>query len=405
MKSFSIDISDFSGLFPFLFTADKHGKILKLGPSLEKIAPEGWQENPHFDSLFRFQKPAHKSFVDLILNPQRELLILELISNEASLMGQVIKIQNEDIYVFVVNLIVQEAKQLSKLKLDFNDFAIQDPVFDFLMLVQTQRRSILEAELLNQKLEKAHKIAVHASETKSQFLANMSHELRTPMTGLIGMASLLAETKLSEEQSDYLKTLTHSAETMLALVNDILDLSKIEAGHLNLSQETVDLRELLSEAMLILKPLAEKKSIDLNLYIEPNIPQKIISDSIRLRQILLNLIGNAIKFTDEGFVRVRLQMVEESQSLKTIEFSVQDSGIGIEKDLMSQLFSPFVQGDSSMTKRNSGTGLGLSICKRIAEAMGGTMAAYTQLGIGSEFIFRGQFKVGSERKLRSSVSH
>lgn len=405
MNSFAINFNDFSCLFPFLFTIDKVGNILQVGPSLEKVLPKDWQNSADFDSLFKLKKPSNKSFSELIISTKREMLVLELRANEASLMGQVIKVQDEDVYIFVVNLIVQETKDLSKLKLDFNDFAIQDPIFDFLMLLQTQRRSIREADLLNQKLEKAHKVAIQASEAKSQFLANMSHELRTPMTGLIGMVSLLSETNLNEEQSDYLKTLSHSAETMLALVNDILDLSKIEAGHLNLSQEAVDLRELLSEVIQILMPLAEKKSIDLSFFIEPNVPQKIISDPVRLRQILLNLGGNAIKFTDEGFVRVRLQIIEESQNLKTIQFSVQDSGVGIEKELMGQLFSPFVQGDSSMTKRNSGTGLGLSICKRIAEAMGGSMAAYSQLGIGSEFLFRGQFKVGHDRTLRSVVSH
>ncbi|MFN7729293.1 MAG: sensor histidine kinase [Bdellovibrio sp.] len=395
-ETIQLNRRDFNDLFPFFFTVSGTGEILSLGPSLQKIFPSTWTDTPYFDVFFELLKPTEKSFFEILNITRKETVVVKLHNKRAQLMGQVIKLPDQDVYAFVVNLVVQEADALTQLKLDFNDFAVQDPVFDFLMLVKTQRRAIREAEQLNKKLEVAHAVAIKASETKSQFLANMSHELRTPMNGLMGMAELLSQTKLDEEQNDFLKTLVDSAENMLLLINDILDLTKIESGHINLSEQVVDLEQLVLQVKEILNPLTLKKAIDLNFEILENVPKLIVADPTRLKQILMNLVGNSIKFTEQGFIKIQVVQLNESNKSSTLQFSVADSGIGIDPELMPLLFSPFVQGDSSMTKKNAGTGLGLSICKKLAEAMGGSLQVESQLGEGSEFKFVGQFKKAGE---------
>jgi signal transduction histidine kinase/DNA-binding response OmpR family regulator len=252
--------------------------------------------------------------------------------------------------------------------------------------------SELEQEI--QKLKEAEEARSHAeaaSLIKDAFLANMSHELRTPMNAVIGLSYLCLQTDLSDKQRDYLQKINGSAKSLLGILNDILDVSKIEAGKMEMDRIPFELEEVMGNLATIVGVRSQEKNLEFLLETAPNVPSSLIGDPLRLGQVLINLAGNAVKFTEKGEVLVQVELEKESGDQVTLRFTVKDTGIGMSQKEINSLFRPFTQADTSITRKFGGTGLGLTISKRLVEMMGGRIWVESAPGLGSKFIFTARF--------------
>jgi two-component system, sensor histidine kinase len=249
-------------------------------------------------------------------------------------------------------------------------------------------------ELINKELEDAKQKAESSTRAKSLFLANMSHEIRTPLNGIIGMADIINATDLSDEQKEYLDIITESGRNLLTIINDILDFSKVEAGQLELESIEFSLRKIVNEVVKLLSFKATEKNLYLESNIDHNVPDKFIGDPTRIKQVLINLMNNALKFTVKGGVKCNVKLIKTAEDSCELRFSIIDTGLGIKEENQDKLFQAFSQANSSITRTHGGTGLGLAICKNLVELMGGSIQFKSEYTRGSTFYFNALLKLG-----------
>jgi signal transduction histidine kinase/DNA-binding response OmpR family regulator len=290
---------------------------------------------------------------------------------------------------------LRAAQELESIR---NDEAIQRHQAELESLVQARTSELGKANdelaATNQALTQARDVAEAATRAKSEFLANMSHEIRTPMNAIIGMTDLAQRTELTAKQHGYLQKTRSAAESLLGLINDILDFSKIEAGKLEMERKEFLLNDILDKVATIVGVRAQERGLDLLINLAPDLPQYLIGDPLRLQQVLINLCGNAVKFTPEGEIVVSVAPVDTADDHVTLRFSVRDTGIGMTREQTAQLFQPFTQVDSSHARKYGGTGLGLAISRQLVELMGGSIGVSSTPNRGSDFHFTARFELG-----------
>ena len=349
----------FNSFTDLYFKTDKLGYVIAVSPSVEKL------------SGYSTDETIGKNVTEFYFDSHESKMLMDQLRSFKSINDYEIRLKNKDGKKVFVSANI-------KVILDSNGKTVHTE--GVLRDITLRKKSEVELKLAKDAAEKANS-------AKSEFLANMSHEIRTPMNAIIGFSGLLNKSISDDRLSRYINAISSSGENLLTLINDILDLSKIEAGAINISNEAVNLHGVVNEIRDIYKFKSQDKGLEFFIEIDDNIPAILILDETRLRQILINLVGNAIKFTDEGYLKICiLRKPSADENHVDLTFEVSDTGIGIPKDEMARVFEPFIQQSSQDIKKYGGTGLGLSISKRLVEKMGGKLSVRSQFGEGSTFI-------------------
>ncbi|MFL0166000.1 PAS domain-containing hybrid sensor histidine kinase/response regulator [Candidatus Clostridium helianthi] len=354
-------------------------------------------------NISRWSKGAEIKFgfkeAEIIGNGMRQLIPKDKLSEPQKLIdmvnkGKVIK-DYETVRLDKDGNLVNVLMSASPIYDDNNLFsgvvATYKDITDRKIIEKDLREKCEQLELLKQKAEEANK-------AKSIFLANISHEIRTPMNGITAAIQLLKLEDINEKQEKYIRILNDSANTMLRLINNLLDISKIESGTFRINSEPFNLKETVNSIYNSLLVTGNSKGLEVSYYLDPNIDFEVIGDELRLKEILSNLISNAVKFTDEGYISFRVSMISEDNTSEKIQFTIKDSGIGIDDEFKDKIFNNFTQGNISSMKKYIGTGLGLSISKQFANLMNGEINFESSLGKGSTFIFTCEFKKTNDKK-------
>lgn len=350
-----------------IYVVDQHGTLQFLNPEAQRLT--GWDiESAQGNLFYQLVKFRPSQCAD---TPKEQCPLCLAMEHDNVFRSEAGSFANRDAQRFPISLIAQPLK-------DENGHYIGHVgVF----------QDISVRKLLEQQSEQARVEAERANQAKSQFLATISHEIRTPMNAILGLTHLALETHLNTTQRDYLEKVQSSANMLLSLVNDLLDLSKVEAGHLELELREFASEDLIADCVLFVEQRARRKGVRLDLDISPTLPSDLIADRLRLSQVLTNLLSNAVKFTETGRVGLTIDWRVLSDDWLELSFAVTDSGIGMNEQQLARLFTPFTQGDASITRRFGGTGLGLTIAQQITRLMGGNIAVTSELGAGSRFAF------------------
>lgn len=358
---------------PFaLWIKDVEGKFRMVNEEYERYygLKKEYIIGKHMSEVLRTEKLAPEKTVDQLVETDKKVIWAKEMFREVEHMC----LRGEDYYVSITKAPIFDEKGdvVGLLGISYD--------------ITEERRQ--EQNLRDAKLQ-----AESANRAKSEFLANMSHEIRTPMNGILGFIQLLADTKLTEEQRDYVTEAQKSSEILLELLNDILDLSKIEAGKMLMENISFNVRNVLEDVGTLASSNASKKDVEINVLCYSDVPERIVGDSVKLKQVLNNLVSNAIKFTDVGEINVIAKLLEKNDKLLRLQFDIEDTGIGISKENQAKIFKAFTQADSSTTRKYGGTGLGLTISKNLVSMMNGEITLESEEGVGSKFSFTAEFGV------------